>query len=231
VIPNGIDADVFAPSFEARASVRSELGLPAEALVIGMVGRYHRMKDHANFLRAAVSVSETHPEAHFILAGRGVDGDNRELRGLIDELGLSRRTHLLGQRHDVPRLTAALDVFTLSSRYGESFPNVIGEAMACAVPCVVTDLGDAAWIVGDTGRVVPPGDSDALARAWAEMIALGAEGRATLGRAALSRVGELFPVKSVVRRYEALYEAVLAGRAYEPAAALVRRDQKSGAVS
>jgi glycosyltransferase involved in cell wall biosynthesis len=231
VIPNGIDAHTFAPSPGARASVRSELGLPGDALVIGMVSRYHPMKDHANFLRAAALVSKAHPETHFLLVGRGVDGDNGELRRLIRELGLTSRTHLLGERHDIPRLVAALDVFSLSSRYGESFPNVIGEAMACAVPCVVTDVGDASWIVGDTGRTVPPGDAGALARAWAEMIRHGGEGRAALGRAALSRVKELFPVKSVVQRYEAVYEAVLAGRASESAAPIVPQGQKSGAVS
>jgi glycosyltransferase involved in cell wall biosynthesis len=212
VIPNGVDARTFKPSAEARASVRAELGLPDDALLVAMVSRYHPMKDHANFLRAAALLSEKHPEAHFALVGRGVDGDNEALRRLIEELGLAGRTHLLGERHDVPRLTAALDLFSLSSSYGESFPNVIGDAMACAVPCVVTDVGDAAWIVGDTGRVVPPRDSRALADAWAEVIELGAEGRASLGRAALARACDLFPIEAVVRRYETLYEAVLAER-------------------
>lgn len=217
VIPNGVDAEAFKPSAEARASVRAELGIDDGAMLVGMVSRYHPMKDHANFLRAAALLSEKHAGAHFVLVGRGADGDNAELRGLINELGLEGRTHLLGERHDVPRLTAALDIFSLSS-YCESFPNVIGEAMACAVPCVVTDVGDAAWIVGDTGRVVPVRDSHSLAHAWAEMVALGAEGRAALGRAALARACELFPVKAIVRRYETLYEAVLAGRESEAAA-------------
>lgn len=211
VIPNGVDADAFKPSPEARAPVRAELGLDENALLVGMVSRYHPMKDHANFLRAAATLSEGHAGAHFVLVGRGADEENAELRGLINELGLAGRTHLLGERHDVPRLTAALDIFSLSS-YCESFPNVIGEAMACAVPCVVTDVGDAEWIVGDTGRVVPARDPSALAHAWAELVALGAEGRAELGRAALARACELFPVKSIVRRYETLYEAVLAER-------------------
>jgi glycosyltransferase involved in cell wall biosynthesis len=227
VIPNGVDAEAFAPSTDARASVRAELGLSADALLVGMVSRYHPMKDHANFLRAAALLSEKHGEAHFLLVGRAVDSENAELRGLIEELGLKGRTHLLGERHDVPRLTAALDIFSLSS-YCESFPNVIGEAMACAVPCVVTDVGDAAWIVGDTGRVVPTRDARSLSRAWAELVELGADGRASLGRAALARACELFPVKAVVRRYETLYEAVLAEResvaerGSKPAAATAR---------
>ncbi len=231
VIPNGIDDQTFVPSSAARASVRAELGLPGDALIIGMVSRYHPMKDYASFLKAAALVLQTHPETHFLLVGRGVDGENQELRRLIHELGLAQRAHLLGERHDIPRLAAAFDVFSLSS-YCESFPTVIGEAMACAVPCVVTDVGDAAWIVGDnTGRIVPPRDPGTLAGAWAEMIELGAEGRAAMGRAAHSRVSELFPLKSVVHRYEALYEAVLAERTLERGASVLRRDQKSGAVS
>lgn len=231
VIPNGIDAKTFVPSSEARASVRSEFGLPGDALIIGMVSRYHPMKDYACFLKAAALVLKTHPETRFFLVGRAVDGKNQELRRLIHELGITHRTHLLGERHDIPRLAAALDVFSLSS-YCESFPTVIGEAMACAVPCVVTNVGDAAWIVGDnTGSVVPPRDPHALAQAWAEMIQLGEEERAALGRAALSRVSEFFPLKSIVHRYEALYEAVLDGHTLESATPAVRRDQKSGAIS
>lgn len=226
VIPNGIDVTEFTPSAEARGSVRRELGFAGDAFLIGLVGRYHWMKDHANFLRAAALLAETHPRAHFLLSGRGVDPDNRELTRTIRESGLAGRTHLLGERHDIPRLAAALDVFTLSSSHGESFPNVIGEAMACAVPCVVTDLGDAGWMVGDTGRVVPPRDPRALADAWREMIEFGPEGRAGLGRAARLRVTEQFLLASVVARYEAMYETVLAaGTPAETTAPGLRRER------
>jgi glycosyltransferase involved in cell wall biosynthesis len=211
VIPNGINAAAFSPSPEARACVRAELGLSAGVVLVGTVGREHPVKDHANFLRAAALVAEKHPETHFLLAGRGVDDNNRELCRLVEELGLARRTHMLGERHDVARLLAALDIFSLSS-YCESFPTVIGEAMACAVPCAVTDVGDAALIVGDTGRIVPPRDARALADAWSALINLGGEGRAGLGRAAASRVRELFPLESMARSYEALYDAALAER-------------------
>ncbi|HEX7956532.1 MAG TPA: glycosyltransferase [Pyrinomonadaceae bacterium] len=215
VIPNGVDTETFVPSPGARASVRAELGLDAGALLVGTVGRHHPMKDHANFLRAAALVSERNPDAHFLLVGRGCVDGNAEMRGLIEELGLGSRTHLLGERHDVPRLTAALDLFALSS-YCESFPNVIGEAMACAVPCVVTDVGDASWIVGDAGRVVPPREPRALAAALTDLIEMGADARDSLGRAALARASELFPVKAVVERYESLYDEVLAERAHAP---------------
>jgi glycosyltransferase involved in cell wall biosynthesis len=209
VIPNGIDVSEFVPSRDARSSVRAELGLPENAFLIGLMGRYHRMKDHANFLRAAALLSKLHPEAQFVLIGRNVDSANQKLCDSITQLGLANQTHLLGERHDVSRLAAAMDVFSLSSAYGESFPNVVGEAMACEVPCVVTDVGDTAWILGSTGRVVPPGDSVALAEAWREMIDLGPSGRQDLGRQARSRVIENFTLASVVARYDSLYEQVL----------------------
>jgi glycosyltransferase involved in cell wall biosynthesis len=219
VIPNGINVAEFMPSSNARSSVRSELGLAEDALLIGITGRYHPMKDYSNFLKAAGLIAEDHPETHFLLIGRGVDQENQILRRQIQELRLGRQTHLMGERHDMPRLAAALDVFSLSSAYGESFPNVIGEAMACEVAPVVTDVGDAVWIVGDAGRVVPPRDARALAGAWKEMLDLGPEGRRMLGRAARARVIERFTLESVVAHYEALYETVLA-RAPEEIAAM-----------
>jgi glycosyltransferase involved in cell wall biosynthesis len=210
VLPNGIDTKLFVPSAAARLSVRSELGLPDNAFLVGLVGRYHPMKDHANFLRAASLLLKAEPNVHFLLIGRGINPENKTLLGAIQDLGLLNQIHLLGERSDTPRLSAALDIFTLSSSYGESFPNVIGEAMACGVPCVVTDVGDASWIVSETGRVVPRRDPGALANAWSELITLGEEERKALGKAARFRVMERFPLESVVAQYEALYESALA---------------------
>jgi glycosyltransferase involved in cell wall biosynthesis len=210
VVPNGIDTALFAPSIEARAAVRLELSVPPNTLLVGAIGRYHAMKDHANFLRAAAVIAATHPDVHFLLAGRELDGENRPLRQLIRELGLENRTHLLGERTDIARLVAALDIFCLSSSHGESFPIIVGEAMSSAVPCVVTDVGDSAWILGGTGRVTLPRDPAALAAACEELLALTRAGRETLGRAARARVVELFSLPTVVGEYEALYETMLA---------------------
>jgi glycosyltransferase involved in cell wall biosynthesis len=218
VIPNGINVAEFVPSGAARSSVKAELGLAESDVLIGFMGRYHPMKDHANFLEAAALLSKKCPQVHFLLTGRGVDDQNPWLRRSIRELGLAGQTHLLGERHDIPRIAAALDVFSISS-YGESCPNVIGEAMACEVPCVVTDVGDAGWIVGDTGQVVSPRNARALADAWKDIIDLGLEGRAALGREARSRVVERFTLESVVARYHDLYEAVLATGSSESIAA------------
>ena len=209
VIPNGFDTSIFKPSVEARKTVRADLGLPENAFLIGLIARYHPMKDHANFLGAAAKLLKSCPDVHFVLVGTEVEPQNLSLHQLIEDCYLFNQVHLLGERSDIPRLTAALDLATLASAYGEAFPNVVGEAMSCGVPCVVTDVGDSAWIIGDTGRVVPPRDDKALANAWKELIELGTDGRKALGEAARDRISESFSLDSVVAQYEQLYESVL----------------------
>src|SRR5262249_22081389 len=140
----------------------------------------------------------------------GVDRSNPALVALVDSLGLGDRCHLLGPRRDIPRIQAALDLAT-SSSISEAFPLVVGEAMACGTPCVVTDVGDSALMVGDTGRVVPPRDPVALAEAWRDLLSLGAERRRRLGEDARRRTLELFDLSAVARRYEDLYESLLEG--------------------
>lgn len=208
VIPNGFDLTAFKPDPEVREEVRRELGIPADALLIGLVGRFDPQKDHRNFVAAAALMSAAYPEVHYLLCGDGVSWDNHELAGWIDEVGLRQRFHLLGRREDMPRLTAALDIAS-SSSYGEGFPNVIGEAMACGVPCVVTDVGDSAFIVGDTGMVVPPRNPEALAQAWKKLMEMGPEGRKKLGEAARRRVLENFNLPDIVARYEGLYKEIV----------------------
>jgi len=207
VIPNGFDAGQFHPDGAARDAVRSELGLPADARVIGMVGRFDPQKDHATFIEAARRLARA--DAWFVLCGRGVRGDNPALSALLRAAGLSERFRLLGERDDVPALTAAFDVATSSSAFGEAFPNVVGEAMACGVPCVVTDVGDAAAVVADTGAVVPARDPAALAGAWREMLDLPAERRAQMGAAARRRIEDNYALPMVARRYADLYREVL----------------------
>jgi len=209
VVPNGIETNLFAPDVEARVSVRAELGLPSSAPLIGVINRYHQMKDYPNFLNAAQRIARKHPEVHFLLAGRDVDQENRSLTDLIQTLGLSEQTHLLGERMDIARLVAALDIFCLSSSHGESFPIIVGEAMSSEVPCVVTDVGDAAWMVSETGSVVPARDAVALANACDVLLQLGPQGRRKLGQAARRRVSDLFSLSSVVATYAELYDRAM----------------------
>lgn len=209
VIPNSSDPSQFLPSTEARLAVRSELGLSQNVLLIGQIARYHPMKDHANFLQAAALLAKNHPILHFLLVGKEVEKENQDLYQIIHALGISDQVHLLGERRDIPRIMAALDIVSSASAYGEAFPLILAEAMSCGVPCVVTDVGDSGWIVSNTGRVVPPRNSEALANAWKELIGLGAEGREALGRAARERIIECFALESVVAQYEKLYENAL----------------------
>ena len=209
VIPNGFDVNLFQPSSENRLSLRQELGLAEDTFLIGRICRYHPMKDHDCFLRAAALLLQDFPELHFVLAGTEVDEHNLNLNQLITELNIGERVHLLGERQDVSRLTSALDLATSSSYFGEAFPNVIGEAMACEVPCVVTDVGDSAAIIGKTGKVVPPQNPQALAEGCKELILLGAEGRKTLGEKARQKVVKYYSLDAIVAQYEHLYSQVV----------------------
>jgi glycosyltransferase involved in cell wall biosynthesis len=204
VIPNGFDTDELHPDEAARGSVRDELGVPHPSPLIGLVARFDAHKDHETFVRAAGLVRERFPEARYLLVGHGIDRQNAALARWIETAGIRDACHLLGVRDDVARLTAACDV-AVSSSFGEGFSNAIGEAMACGVPCAVTDVGDSSWIIGDTGRVVPPRKPEALADAICELLSLDAGARRRLGEAARRRVVESFELSSIVRRYEDLY--------------------------
>lgn len=210
VIFNTVDTSLFVRSEAARADIRAELGLPENAFLIGLVCRYHPMKDHANFLQAAALLLKEYPDIHFVMVGTGVVRENETLDRTIEQLGISHRTYLLGERSDMPRVTAALDIASSASAYGEGCPLIVGEAMSCGVPCTVTDVGDSGWIVGNTGWVVPPQNPEALANAWRESIELGADGRKKLGKAARSRIIECFSLDSIVAEYEKLYETAMA---------------------
>jgi glycosyltransferase involved in cell wall biosynthesis len=211
VIPNGFDVTRFRPDAAARHEVREELGLTGGAVAIGLVARVDPQKDHANFVRAAALLAARRPEVRFVLCGEGAARENAELVRAIAERGVLDRFLLLGRRSDVPRVMNALDVATLSSAYGEAFPLAIGEAMSCGVPGVVTDLGDCAHLVGDTGRVVPPRDPEALARAWEALVRLGPGGRRRLGLVARERIALHFTLPRVAEQYAALYRRTLPG--------------------
>ena len=210
VIPNGFETEVFRPNDDAVRSIRREVGLSDDAVLIGLIGRYHPMKDHATFLKAATLTREEFPNVNYVLAGHGVDAGKSELNAMIVKAGLGDCVFLLGERRDMPELNAALDIACSASAWGEGFANAIGEAMSCGVPCAVTDVGDSAEIVGDTGRVVPAGDASALASAWKSLIMLRREDRQVLGRRARQRVIENFSLEAVVTQYEELYQAQIA---------------------
>lgn len=170
VIPNGIDVARFRADATARREQRRQLGVAESAVLVGMPARFDAMKDHGNFLAAARRLSRKIPDVSFVLVGEGTAPGNPTLDGLVQAAGLTSPLLRLGPRADMPDVYAALDIVCLSSAFGEGFPNVLGEAMAAGVPCVATDVGDAAEVIGDTGEVVAPGESAALADALERMI-------------------------------------------------------------
>ena len=205
VVPNGFDLSEFKPDLDARSRVRGELGITDETPLVGLIGRFDPQKNHAGFFEAAGVLHRHMPQVHFLLAGQGVDVSNAALMQAITQAGVLANTHLLGLRNNIPALMMALDVLASSSSYGEAFPNVLGEAMGCGVPCAVTDVGDSAYIVGDTGRVIAAGDMAGLAHALAGILELPAAERLALGAAARTRVATHFEIGHITRQYETFY--------------------------
>ncbi|MEO7651364.1 MAG: glycosyltransferase [Bryobacteraceae bacterium] len=208
VVPNGFDLDRFVPSGQARRDVRRELGIAQNKLLVGLFARYDKVKDHMSFLKSAARLRKQHESAEFVLAGECVNVQNRDLMQLIGALRLNDGVHMVGERTDMPRLLAAMDL-VVSSSSSEGFPNVIGEAMSCGVPCVVTDVGDSAWLLGEAGLVVPPRDTEALALACAELLQRGAAAMWRLGLAGRERIARLFSIAAVAARYEQIYDRIL----------------------
>ena len=210
VIPNGFDLEQVKPDPTARESLRQELGIPADAMLIGFAARFHPHKDHHNFIQAAERLHKLKPDVHFLLFGMGINWENTQLTGWIESAGIRGRCHLLDLRQDISRLFSAVDIATTAS-LSEAFPIVVGEAMACGTPCVVTDVGDSALIVENTGSVVPPEDSHALAEAWRALIDAGPAVRRRLGMAARDRVQRHFALPAIVESYQKIYAQVTAG--------------------
>jgi glycosyltransferase involved in cell wall biosynthesis len=208
IIPNGFDTERFRPSPSARAELRESLGLDPTTPLIGLLGRYHPVKGHDLFLDAAATLAAEHPTVRFLMAGPGVERSNTELTSAIESRGLGGRAYLLGNRDDAERVTAALDVASCTS-WAESFPNVVGEAMACGVPCVATDVGDTAELLGGCGTVVPAGDAAAAVVAWSRWLAADPASRASASDAARARIVEQYALAGMIERYHELYRQVL----------------------
>ncbi len=209
VIPNGYDLSAWQPDERARAGMRLEWGVGADTPLIGSVARWNPLKDHANLLDAFARSLKRQPDLRCVLVGQGMDAGNAELASLLQRHGITEQVILLGRRDDVARILAALDLYVLSSR-AEGFPNVVAEAMATGVPCVVTDVGDAARIVGDCGWVVPPRDAEALSSAIDNAVALlgsepGLNEYAQRARRGRERVERTYGLDVMRRRYRTVW--------------------------
>ena len=209
-IPNGLDTSEFVPDSHAPSALKRELGIAPQSPLIGYIARWDPQKDHAMFLNAAKLIARQRGDVHFLLCGTGMESGNTELSRLVAEANLNGRLHLLGLRSDVPYITAGLDVASCCSSYGESFALVLGEAMACGVPVVSTNLPGPASVIGEEGWIVPTGNAEAIASAWRDMLSLTPPERAERGTRARQRIVEHFSIQKMVERYERLYTEVAA---------------------
>lgn len=206
VIPNGIETGRFRPDPDARRTVRAELGLADDAPVVGMVARVDAAKDHATMLQAVARLMTTQPDLRAVLVGAGV-ADDPTIRALVDRLGLDDVVVRLRPRDDVERLTAAMDV-AVSSSTGEGWPNAVGEAMACGVPVVASDVGDSRILVGDAGTIIPPGDAVGLATAISRTLALDPPTRTAMGEGGRRRILEAHSMEAMLERYHEVWTHV-----------------------
>jgi len=209
LIPNGFDLAQYKPDPTAKEKLRAELEVDAQTPLVGIIGRFHPMKNHVGFLEAVSLLSRNVSDVHFVLVGAGLDENNTILMETAKQYGIREKVHFLGLRKDIPYIMSGLDIFVSSSSSGEAFPIVLGEAMASGVPCVVTDVGDSAYIVGDTGEVAAPEDMPGLASAMERQLRLSPMERAALGARARERIKSNFEITEVALRYESFYKDLL----------------------
>ena len=201
-IPNGIDTERFRPDREAGARIRREWNVLPHEKLVGLVGRLDPMKDHPTFLAAAALLAPKRSHVRFVCVGDGDSRYRQELMRRADQLGLTPRLIWAGTRADMPAVYNALDTACSCSAYGEGFSNVIGEAMACGVPCVVTDVGDSAWILGQPAFVSPPGKPDEVALRVAVLVDGGDANAARVGAEGRQRIIDRFSVAHLVSATE-----------------------------
>ncbi len=203
-IPNGTDTTSYQPFPDAAESFYQGLGIPKGTPVIGIAGRWTPEKDYDTFFQAALLLQERVPETHFIACGSGLDQENAKAGRYIQNSSLRDHFHLLGQRDDLPVVFSGMRIFALTS-ISEAFPLVLGEAMACGVPCVSTNVGDCEKILGETGKLTPTGEPEAIATVWEEMIRLPQQDYQRQSRLARERIVQNFSMESCVASYEQLF--------------------------
>jgi len=197
LIPNGIDTRLFQPNVGARQKLRQSLDIPEDALVVGMLGRVDPMKDYLTFLTAMERLSQTHKNLYSIVAGKGTENAPWPI--------IPPQLRCLGMWEDVPELLNAFDIMVLSS-LSEGFPNVVGEAMACGVPTIVTNVGDASLLVQTEAQIVRPGDVGQLILALEKLLALHPEDRKAIGQQGRERIVNTYGLFPMKQNYVALYK-------------------------
>lgn len=205
VIHNGFDLEPVPAALRRGSELRRAWGFDNDVTVVGTSGRFDSEKDHRNFVRAAGLLADRLERVRFLMVGSNLDTGNAELMRWIEDTGHVERFTLAGERSDALDCLAAMDIFCLSSR-NEGFPNVVGEAMALGIPCVATDVGDAAVLVADTGVIVPKENPGALANGIAHLVESPPDVRRLLAEKAKSRIHSEFSIQRTCRRFEDVYQ-------------------------
>lgn len=208
IIPNGFDLNRFRPNPQARVGLCKELGLIDDVFLVAFVGRDDPQKNIEGFLRVAAIVKDRIQNVAFVMVGSGMNPSHPRLTKLIADYELGKHVYLLDKREDLPDLMAAFDIL-VSTSFGEAFPNVIGEAMACGTPCVVTNVGESKEIVGNTGKAVESGDMKQLAEKVVDFMNLPGPVRAGMGMDARHRVRQNYRLERVVKMYDELYASLI----------------------
>jgi len=210
VIPNGIDINSFTPARKLeRETLRQRWRIPPDCFVFGLIARIEPNKGHKTFLRAASLLRDLYPTVRYICVGSGPKAYVAELQALSQYLGIADRVVWTGWEQDMPGVYNAIDIANTISEEREGFPNAVAEAMACGVPCVVTDIGDAAYIVGDTGKIVPVKDPESLSRTWEQFLTKPETERRALGLRARRRIEENFTIPLLVQRTQEALESLI----------------------
>jgi len=209
VIPNGFDTDLFHPDDNTGDQLKTELGMHRSKRVVGVIGRYDPQKDFPTFIQAAALIVQANPNVEFLLCGQGLSEDNDELINLLMQAVIVDKVHLLGLRIDIEQVYQALDILVSSSAYGEAFPMVIGEAMACGVPCVATDIGDVRFLIADSRVIVPPKDPQAIASAVIRLLSKSDDEIQHIKSQARKRIVEHFSLAQIAKQYADEFQKVI----------------------
>lgn len=203
IVPNGFELENFKFDMHNRVEIRKQLGVDNSRKLIITVGRWHIQKDYYTLLKALNELKKINNNFVMIMCGTNLDYQNKELSDLINEYNLKNNIKLLGRRDDIPALLSAADIY-VSSSLGESFSNAIGEAMACELPCIVTNVGDSKLIVGSTGRVIEPENYKELFGAILEYME--DTSLRDKGKRSRQRVKENYEISIVTKLFESIFE-------------------------
>lgn len=197
-VPNGFDIDIWKPRESHENQLKAKLGI-GDGQLIGHVGRHHPMKNHVGLIRCFEQLAQNQPDVHLVLIGKGTETLE------VEDQSIKSRIHIMGERQDVQQLMPDFDCFVLCSNWGEGFPNVLGEAMACALPCITTDVGDSAFLLSNQEWILPPYDESALTNKLKQLLVFDERQKAALGDENRKRIEAHFTMQAVSEYYEQLY--------------------------